>query len=152
MPQLDFSQLLDPARVLILPGQPSKALTIAALAEIATSSLSAHDRVQFIRAVLEREDVTSTAIGSGVAIPHARTAALDRCRLAVGVLPNGVPWGAADGKPVHLALLIAARESDHAEHLRVMAGLAVRLRKPGLAERLRTTSDRQAIIDALLAF
>jgi mannitol/fructose-specific phosphotransferase system IIA component (Ntr-type) len=151
MPQLDFAQLLDPARVLILPGQPSKALAISALAEIATSGLSAHDRVQFIRAVLEREDVTSTAIGSGVAIPHARTGALDRCRLAVGVLQNGVSWGAADGKPVHLALLIAARESDHAEHLRVMAGLAVRLRKPGLAERLRTFTDRQAIIDALLA-
>jgi PTS system fructose-specific IIC component len=111
--------------------------------------LSAHDRVAFIRAALEREDVTTTAIGNGIAIPHARTPALQRCRIAVGIMPDGVEWGAADRKPIHLAILIAAREADHAEHLRVMAGLAVRLRRPGLAERIRTLVDPTEIVATL---
>lgn len=147
---IDLAALLDVERVVVLPGTPSKALVISALADLATVDLPAHDRVQFIRGALEREDVTSTAIGDGVAIPHARTPALPRCRVAVGVLPNGTPWGASDGRPVRLALLIAACESDHAEHLRVMASLAVRLRRSGLAERVRNMTDHSEIVRTIL--
>jgi len=135
----------------ILPGAPSRALAISALADLATGDLSSHDRLLFIRAVLEREDVTTTAIGSGIAIPHARTPALQNCRLAIGVLPGGIAWGASDGRPVHLAILIAARESDHAEHLRVMAALAVRLRRSALAEQVRHLTDHAAIVRLICA-
>lgn len=144
-----LAALLDPRRVLILAGAPAKTLVIAALAELATEDLGAHERLAFIRAVLDREEVTTTAIGGGIAIPHARSTDIPACRLVVGVLPQGVPWGAADGLPVRLALLIAARESDHAEHLRVMAALAVRLRRPGLADAVCALSDRQAIVQAI---
>lgn len=147
---IDPTALVHPERVIVLPGEPSKALAIGALADLAVADLTPHDRVAFIRAALEREDVTTTAIGKGIAIPHARTAAIAQCRIAVGVLPAGAPWGAADGQPVHLALLIAARESDHAEHLRLMATLAVRLRRPGLAEQVRGLTDHQAIVRAVL--
>jgi mannitol/fructose-specific phosphotransferase system IIA component (Ntr-type) len=150
MQLIDLAALLDADRVVVLPGSPSKALAISALADLATADLPAHDRVLFIRGVLEREDVTSTAIGNGVAIPHARTPALLRCRVAIGVLPNGISWGASDGRPVQLALLIAARESDHAEHLRVMASLAVRLRRSGLAERIRRMTDHSEIVRTIL--
>ena len=147
---LDVSALISPDRVVVLPGAPSKALVISALADLATADLPAHDRVAFIRAVLEREDVTTTAIGSAVAIPHARNPAVTSCRIAIGVIPSGTTWGAADGVPVRLALLIAARESDHAEHLRVMAALAMRLRRPGLAVRVAQLTDHDAIAQAVI--
>jgi mannitol/fructose-specific phosphotransferase system IIA component (Ntr-type) len=146
----DIAAALSPERVLILPGFPSKALVISALADSATASLSAHDRVAFIRAALEREDVAPTAIGWGIAIPHARGPAVDHCRIAIGILPSGVRWGASDGQDVHLALFIAARESDHSEHLRLMAALAARLRRPGLAQRMRTMTDHATIVAAIL--
>ncbi len=145
----DIAALLTPSRVVVLPGTPSKALVISVLADLATTDLTPHDRVMFIRGVLEREEVTTTAIGNGIAIPHARTPALQGCRLAVGILPQGVTWGASDGRPIHLAMLIAACESNHAEHLRVMASLAVRLRRPGLAEHVRTLTDHSAILQAI---
>ena len=147
---LDLAPPPAPDRVVVLPGTPSKALSISALADLATTDLPAHDRVAFIRAVLEREDVTTTAIGAGVAIPHARSPAISHCRIAIGVIPRGTAWGAADGLPIRLALLIAARESDHAEHLRVMAALAMRLRRPGLAERLAQINDHAAIVQAVI--
>ena len=50
---------------------------------------------------------------------------------------------------MHLALLIASCESDHAEHLRVMAALAVRLRRSGLAESVRKLTDHDEIIRAI---
>lgn len=150
-PTVDLAHLIRPERVVVLPGSPSKALVISALADLATADLPAHDRLAFIQAVLEREDVTPTALGGGLAIPHSRTPALAACRIAVGVMPAGIPWGAADGRPVHLALLMASRESDHAEHLRVMATLAQRLRRPGLVQRVATLADHAAIVDAILA-
>lgn len=147
---IDLTALVHPERVVVLPGAPSKPLAISALADLAVADLTPHDRVAFIRAVLEREDVTPTAIGKSIAIPHARSSAIAQCRVAIGVLPAGTSWGASDGLPVHLALLIAARESDHAEHLRLMATLAVRLRRPGLAEQVRELTDHQAIVRAVL--
>jgi mannitol/fructose-specific phosphotransferase system IIA component (Ntr-type) len=150
MPQPDpLAALLDPARVVVLPGSPSKALVIAALADLAIGDLAPHDRVTFIRSALEREDVTTTAIGNGVAIPHTRTAALQRCRVAIGVMPGGVAWGAADGRPVQLAVLIAARESDHSEHLRLMASIAMRVRRPGLADAVAGCQEREAVVRLL---
>ncbi|MCS6970062.1 MAG: PTS sugar transporter subunit IIA [Planctomycetota bacterium] len=148
-PPLDLIALFDPRRVVIFPGTPAKAIVIAALAESTTEDLGVHERLAFIRAVLDREEVASTAIGGGIAIPHARSPDIPACRLAVGVLPSGVPWGAADGQPVRLALLIAARESDHAEHLRVMAALAVRLHRPGLADAVCVLRDHAAIVRAI---
>lgn len=146
---VDIARLLDPARVLVLSGSPAKPLVITALADLATTDLGAHDRVAFIRATLEREDVTPTAIGQGIAIPHARSAAVDRCRVAVGVIAGGSRWGASDGAPVRLALLIAAREADHAEHLRVMASLAVFLRRPGLVDRVAGMAEHGDIVRAI---
>lgn len=145
----DIQRFFSPQRVVVLPGSPSKALVISALADTATADLPAHDRVAFIRAVLEREEVTTTAVGQGIAIPHARCPVLDRCKVAIGIIPGGTAWGAADGGQVRLAALIAARESDHAEHLRLMAGLAVRMRRPGLADRVARLTDPVAIIAAL---
>lgn len=145
----DIVPLFDPRRVVVLPGRMGKPLAIASLADLATGDLPAHDRIAFIRGALEREDVASTGIGHGVAIPHARTPALASCRIAIGVLPDGVDWGAGDGQRVHLAILIAACESDHAGHLRVMAALAVRLRRPGLVDSIRGLTDPERIIAAV---
>ena len=146
----NIADLLDPAKIIRLQGKPSKPLVISALADIATADLQAHDRISFIRSVLEREDVTTTALGDGVAIPHARSPAVNRCRIAVATIPSGVSWDAMDGKLVTLALLIAAREVDHAEHLRVMAMLAKRLRQPGLAALVCSLTDAEAIRAAIL--
>jgi mannitol/fructose-specific phosphotransferase system IIA component (Ntr-type) len=134
-PAVDLAPLLCPARVIGWSAPLGKAEALGTLADLAVSDLRPHDRVMFVRGVLEREDVTSTGVGGGVAIPHARLTTLDRCRIAIGVCPAGIPWQANDGLPVRLAILIAAREADHAEHLRVMAALSIRLRRPGVVDR-----------------
>jgi PTS system nitrogen regulatory IIA component len=135
IPAVDLQSLLCPARVIGWAAPLAKPEALGTLADLAVADLRPHDRVMFVRGVLEREDVTSTGVGGGVAIPHARLPTLDHCRIAIGVCPAGIPWQAADGQPVRLAILIAARESDHAEHLRVMATLAIRLRRPGVVDR-----------------
>jgi mannitol/fructose-specific phosphotransferase system IIA component (Ntr-type) len=148
---VDLAPLLSPDRVLRLPPACNRHAAISMLADLVMADRTMHDRVAFVRAALEREDVTSTAIGGGVALPHARSQVLDRCRIALGLCPEGLDWQAPDLHPVRVAVLLAARDADHTEHLRVMATLAMRLRRPGIAETLCCAPSAEAAIAGLVA-
>jgi nitrogen PTS system EIIA component len=71
-------------------------------------SLAAHEKLDGVAAnrieaeILDREKLTSTAIGNGVAIPHARVASVNRVQAVLGRSAAGIDWDAPDGKPVHL--------------------------------------------------
>lgn len=75
-------------------------------------------------ALAERERLGSTAVGCGVAIPHAKLAGLSRPILAVGLSPGGVDFAAADGEPVRLMFLIASPPDAPGEHLRLLAAIS----------------------------
>ena len=78
--------------------------------------------------VWSREDVYSTGLGYGFAIPHCKTDAVIAGSIAVLKLTRPVEWGALDGQPVHTVILLAARESDaNARHLRIFSQLARKL-------------------------
>ncbi len=63
-------------------------------------------------AILKREEIGSTGIGKGIAIPHSRSVMLDDVYLVVGVSKKGVDFEAIDGKPVHLIFLLCATPVD----------------------------------------
>jgi nitrogen PTS system EIIA component len=73
----------------------------------------------------EREQLGSTGIGGGVAIPHCKLKALERPLLAVGLAEEpGIDFGAVDGKPVRLFLLLVSPLEAPAEHLQVLAAIS----------------------------
>src|SRR5262245_3985080 len=61
-----------------------------------------------LRILRRREELGSTGVGRGIAIPHSRSLVVNRVRLAYGYLPGGAPWQALDGKPVfHFFMIVA---------------------------------------------
>ena len=74
--------------------------------------------------LLERERVTSTGIGDGVAIPHAFLPELDRMIVALARIHDGLDFDAIDGRPVRLALLLVGPRSAENMHLRLLARIA----------------------------
>jgi mannitol/fructose-specific phosphotransferase system IIA component (Ntr-type) len=144
---IDLTPYLDPARVLFLPATvTTRRDAIVALAELTANGFSARDRSGFLTALFDREDVATTAIGGGIALPHARLPHLPACLATLGISHGGLDFAARDGQPVHLVLMLAARMQDRTEHLHLMATLAERLRRPGLVARvLEATDARQAI-------
>lgn len=74
--------------------------------------------------LLEREKVSSTGIGSGVAIPHKIVAGLQDTVIAFGRKQKGIPFDAIDGQPVTLIFLILGKEGNEAFHLRLLSKLA----------------------------
>ncbi len=73
-----------------------------------------------MKAIVRREALGSTAIGRGVAVPHARVKGLDQIVIAVGLTKEGVEFNALDGEPVHAVFLVAGSEEAPDEYLAVM--------------------------------
>lgn len=72
----------------------------------------------------EREQLGSTGIGSGVAIPHCKLPGLSHGVVAIGMVPGGVEFGAADGQPVRLLFVVLSPSASPAEHLQVLATIS----------------------------
>lgn len=147
---VDLGPFLHPERVVFLNGSPTKRDALLYIAEVTAAQFPPKDRAAFIKAIFDREDVTSTGIGNGIAIPHARLPSLPGCLISVAICLSGIDFASRDGKPVTLVVMIAARDRDRSEHLRVLASVASRLQDSVLRSRLLEAKSAQAIIDALV--
>jgi len=87
-----------------------------------------------------RERLYSSAIGKGVAVPHARSIAVASARLVVGRSTRGIDWGAADGLPVHLVWMVLAPSDVSTEFFHGLLARAVRA--------MRLQRQRQRVLDA----
>jgi len=77
-----------------------------------------------LRAVLAREELGSTGLGGGVALPHSKTPAVDAPVLVMAISPAGVDFDSLDGRPVHIfVLILTPAEGDGREHLQILAKL-----------------------------
>ncbi len=91
--------------------------------------------------LLQRERLGTTAIGEGVAIPHARLGTRATPSVIFARLAKPVDFGAADGKPVDLVFMLAAPETAGADHLQALAKIARFVRAPRILQRLREARD-----------
>jgi PTS system nitrogen regulatory IIA component len=103
------------------------------------------DADELFRRLREREQLSSTGIGSGIALPHCKMPGLRQAVVAVGLAPQGVDFGAADGQPVRVFFVVVSPEDSPAEHLRVLASISRWLRSGHHAERLLELHDPQAV-------
>lgn len=110
---------------------------IDALVDLQVGIGTVSDRAAYKQAVLAREAEFSTAVGDGVAIPHAKTSAVAKPGLVAITVPGGVDWKAPDGKPSDLIFLIAAPETEANVHLEVLAKLSALLMHPEFPAALR---------------
>jgi PTS system fructose-specific IIC component/PTS system nitrogen regulatory IIA component len=81
-------------------------------------------RDEILEALWEREDKMSTGIQKGIAIPHAKTTAIDGIYGVLGVSKKGIDYDALDGQPVYLVFMLIASLSDSEAHLRLLKRLA----------------------------
>jgi mannitol/fructose-specific phosphotransferase system IIA component (Ntr-type) len=144
-----LTELLSPDRVVVPLTARDKAGVIAEL----THHLVDHSGGGFnevLGAVQEREAVLSTGIGFGVAIPHARSAAVRELSVVCGLSPVPVPYDSIDGEPVRLFFLIVGPESSAGQHVKVLSRIARLVRRDNLRHRLCEAGNPQEFYAALL--
>lgn len=99
--------------------------------------------------LVKREQLGSTAIGKGVAIPHCKLDHLRRVVVAIGRAPDGVRAGSPDGEPVRVFFLVVSPEDAPAEHLQSLAAISQWLKSDGNIARLQRAETRDEIVAAL---
>lgn len=104
------------------------------------SGLDHHDIKQKI---FERENLSSTCIGSEIAIPHLKVSGLEQFYLALGIHKEGIDWGAIDGMAVRLILLILGPDVDPIHYLNFLSNLTRRLKNHKLKEKLLGSYNAQ---------
>jgi fructose-specific phosphotransferase system IIA component len=104
------------------------------------------DRTSFVEVVMAREDETGgTGMESGLAIPHGKSAAVQRASFAFGRSAAGVDFGAADGTPADLIFLIAAPEGEDDLHVTLLSRLARKLIHQQFRTSLREADTAEAV-------
>lgn len=99
--------------------------------------------------LLDRERLSSTGIGDGVAIPHGKLPGLPGLVAAFGVSKDGVDFDAIDGKPTHLFFALLAPENSAGVHLKALARISRLFKNPAFRKAIVEAPDAKAIYDLI---
>lgn len=97
--------------------------------------------------LLEREELGSTGLGDGVAIPHCKMEEVRSVIVAIGIAPHGVDFGAVDDQPVKIFFLVVSPSESPAAHLQSLASISRWVKEDRHVERLLAADDPDEIYD-----
>jgi PTS system fructose-specific IIA component/PTS system nitrogen regulatory IIA component len=103
-----------------------------------------------VKAILKRELLSSTGIGDGVAIPHAKHASVDRLVGTVGISIKGLPFDSVDNDPVHVLVMLISPQERPSDHLRALEGVSRCLKDKNFVQSLRQAKSPQEIWDLIV--
>jgi nitrogen PTS system EIIA component len=103
------------------------------------------DRLMLSKVLIEREQLASTAIGEGVAIPHGKLSSVGEIVACLGRTPAGVEFDSMDGQPTYLFFVLVAPESSTGAHLKALARISRVFKDPEFRKRLLAAPDADAM-------
>jgi PTS system nitrogen regulatory IIA component len=135
--------ILDPAAIVPEMRATSKPEALQELAAVLGKLHPNIDEARLVEVLLEREELGSTAIGEGIAIPHAKLPGIGTVIAAFGRSSKGIDFDSLDGSPTRLFFLLVAPEDSAGIHLKALARISRLLKDRAFRERLfaGTTSD-----------
>jgi len=109
------------------------------------------DDVEYlITALIEREEIMSTGIGFGIAIPHAKIDSVKDMAFAIGVSKAGIDFDSMDGDPVHIIILVAAGEKQHKDYLKLLSNIMGILKNEDVKKKIIDSGSSEEIIEILM--
>jgi PTS system nitrogen regulatory IIA component len=145
----EIRDALDPERVAIID-ENSKEPALELMIDVLARSPRIRDRAELARAIFEREQLMSTGIGFGVAVPHVRMSSVKDLVMALGASHQDITdYESLDGKPVRIICMVAAGQNQHSEYLRALAAVSERLKDPEIREGVLTAESEAEIFELL---
>ncbi len=102
-----------------------------------------------VAAILKREELGSTGIGNGVAVPHTKHPSVDRLIATVALSKEGVDFASLDGEAVHIFFLLVSPPDRPGDHLRGLENISRHLRNPNFCSFLKQANTSKEIVDLL---
>ncbi|MEZ9050867.1 fructose-specific PTS transporter subunit EIIC [Vibrio sp. 10N.247.311.64] len=109
------------------------------------------DKAQFLADIKAREEQGNTGFEEGIALPHAKSAAVIKPAVVIGVHKQGIEYGADDGQPSKLFFMIASPDGGDDHHIEVLAELSSKLIEEGFIESFMNAQSEQEALELLLS-
>ena len=107
------------------------------------------DKEALVEVLLEREQLGSTGIGDGIAIPHGKVPDLDELIVSFGRSTLGIEFDSMDGRPTHLFFLLIAPENSAGVHLRALAKISRLLKSAHFRQKLLEAGTREELFQVI---
>ncbi|MGX7630108.1 PTS fructose transporter subunit IIABC [Bacillus thuringiensis] len=143
---MKITELLKRDTVIMNLTASNKKAVIDELVEKLNGANRLNSKVEFKEAILKRESQSTTGIGEGVAIPHAKTKAVKQPAICFGRSVSGINYESLDGQPAHLFFMIAASEGADNTHLETLSRLSTLLMDEGFRKQLLEAKDEEELL------
>jgi PTS system nitrogen regulatory IIA component len=147
---MDIRQFLAPSEVIANVAAADKTRLLNELCLRAAQALKL-DASRISGEIFKREELGSTGVGAGIAIPHARIANVERPFGLLARLRRPIDFQAIDAQPVDIVFLLLLPATPVGEQLTALAAVARKLRDPATVRNLRRASDSAALFEAMMA-
>ncbi|ANU28517.1 PTS fructose transporter subunit IIABC [Planococcus versutus] len=143
---MKITQLLTEATIVLNLSATSKLQVLEELANQLDRAGKLTDKRAFTEAIMERESQSTTGIGDGIAIPHAKSVAVKLPAIAFGRSLDGVDFESLDGQPANLFFMIAATEGANDDHLEALSRLATFLMDDQFRTHILAAHSKQQVL------
>ena len=144
-----LSGLLTEDTIIVSLTHKEKQGVIEELLDLAMKTGKISDRSVALQAVLDRENLMSTGLERGVAVPHAKTKVADDLVMALGISKEGLNFQSADGKPSHLFFFLLAPESAAGPNVKVLAQIARLTSDTEFCDGLKNATSANGVLDII---
>jgi nitrogen PTS system EIIA component len=137
---------LDP-KLLIFSEEGDRNLVLRSLVELLNAHKKLNNKEAFYKAILERENLVSTGIGMGVAIPHAKLPEYETFFIAIAIHRKGVDWDSIDSLPVRIIFMIGGPDDRQTEYLQILSRLTLAIKDEERRKKMLQLSSQEEIIN-----
>ena len=147
---VQIENILSPDRILFLE-HSKKRDALVALSENLATAPQIKNRQELVSEIIRREELMSTAIGRGIAIPHVRLSSVTDLVVSVGLSKcDIIDFQSLDDVPVRLLFMIAAAYNQHAYYLQTLSFFSARLKAAELRDSLLSCSSPEQVYELLI--
>ena len=148
---MKITQLLTEETIILNLSAATKQEVLEELASQLDRAGKLSNKRAFTEAILERESQSTTGIGDGIAIPHAKSAAVKSPAIAFGRSLDGLDYESLDGQPAHLFFMIAASEGANDDHLEALSRLATFLMDEKFRTNILAAQSKEEVLQVISA-
>jgi PTS system nitrogen regulatory IIA component len=142
---LELGDIISEKRIVFLDSV-TKQETLEELIELISQAPQVASRYDLRDEIFRREELMSTGIGMGIAIPHVRIHSVNDLVGAIGICEKGIPdYQSLDNEPIRIVIMLAAGFDQHAKYLKALAHISARLKDPAVRESLFHAHDTGSV-------
>jgi len=149
---MQLEDILSPERCHCRIDGISKKRILSKISEIVSENIDSLEASDVFEALMAREQLGTTGLGNGIAIPHCRLAPCENIIGALITLDQPIDFDSLDGKPVDILFVLLVPHEEHDEHVRTLAELAALFNDEDFCYTIRHTLDSEDLYNIAITY